>query len=285
MLPKPSIEQERLLENIRRKAWVKISPRVEEAYLKTPRHYFVRHFSVDYDNWIEIDGTTVFNYLPLIYSDATLLIWDRDGFISTISQPSLVLHMLELMDVKEEMRIFELGTGSGWNAALLACLTGKSGQVVSYEIIPELARESRDVLRSLDLPQVKVEEGDAGELIQKEEPFDRGVFTAGAYDLPLAFFDKMKEGGKLLFVLKTGGDDLLLCLQKRDDHFEEINRMRCRFVPVMGEAAPKGEIPVGELPEKVMIYPKGQEHGRKILIRGETCSYVETPTSWVAGVH
>ena len=274
MLPKPSTEQERLLDTIRRKAWVKISPRVEEAFLQTPRHYFVRRFSVDYDNWIEVDESTVFNFLPIIYSDATLLIWDQDGFISTISQPSLVLHMLELLDVKEGMRVFELGTGSGWNAALLARLTGNSGEVVSYEIIPELAREARDVLRSLDLPQIRVEQGDAGELIQKEEPFDRGVFTAGAYDLPLTYFEKVKEGGKLLFVLKTGGDDLLLCLEKRKDHFEEINRMRCRFVPVVGEAAPKGEIPLGELPENVMIFPKGQENGRKILIRGETCSYV-----------
>jgi len=274
MLPKPSIEQERLLENIRRKAWVRISPRVEDAFLRSPRHHFVRRFSVDYDNWIEVDEETIFNYLPIIYADSTLLIWDRENNISTISQPSLVLHMLELLDVKEGMKVFELGTGSGWNAAMLGHLTGSSGEVVSYEIIPELAESAGKLIAKMDLPQVRVEAGDAGELIRKEEPFDRGVFTAGAYDLPLSFFDKVKEGGRLLFVLKTGGDDLLLCLEKRKDHFEEINRMRCRFVPVVGEAAPKGEIPLGELPENVMIFPKGHEHGRKILIHGETCSYV-----------
>jgi protein-L-isoaspartate(D-aspartate) O-methyltransferase len=274
VLPKPSIEQEKLLEQIRRKAWVRLSSRVEEAYLKTPRHYFVRRFSVDYDHWIEVDAETVFNYLPLIYADATLLLWDKNGLISTISQPSLVLHMLELLDVKEGMRVFELGTGSGWNAAMLACLTGKSGEVVSYEIIPELAEEAKKLMKNLNIPQLRIVSGDASELIQKEEPFDRGVFTAGAYDLPLVFFEKIKEGGKLLFVLKTGEDDLLLCLEKRKDHFEEINRMRCRFVPVMGETAPKGEVTLYELPENVMIYPKGQEHGRKILLHGETCSYV-----------
>ncbi len=274
VLPKPSIEQEKLLELIRRKAWVKISSRVEEAYRKTPRHYFIRRFSIDYDHWIQVDKETVFNYLPLIYSDATLLLWDEDGHISTISQPSLVLHMLELLDVQEGMRIFELGTGSGWNAAMLACLCGKSGEVVSYEIIPELAALAKDLLKDLDIPQLRIISGDAAELIQQEEPFDRGVFTAGAYDLPLAFFEKIKEGGKLLFVLKTGADDLLLCLEKRKDHFEEVSRMRCKFVPVVGEASPKGEVPLNELPENVMIYPKGHEHGRQILIRGETCSYV-----------
>ena len=274
VLPKPSTEQLRLLENIRRKAWVQLSPRVEEAFLNTPRHFFVRNFSVDYDNWIEVDGETVFNYLPIIYSDATLLIWDKDGYISTISQPSLVLHMLELLDVHDGMRIFELGTGSGWNAAMLSCLAGSHGKVVSYEIIPELAQRARKIIGDIGLSNVRIEEGDAAELIRKEEPFDRGVFTAGAYDLPLSFFDKVKEGGKLLFVLKTGYDDILLCLEKKKDHFEEINRMRCRFVPVMGDLAPKGEVQVEELPENVMIFPKGREHGRRIIIHGETCSYV-----------
>ncbi len=253
---------------------MRISSRVEEAYLKTPRHYFVRKFSVDYVNWIEVDKETVFNYLPIIYSDTTLLLWDRGGMISTISQPSLVLHMLEVLDVQEGMRVIELGTGSGWNATMLACLCGKSGQVVSYEIIPELAKHANNLVKNLDIPQLRIIAGDAAELIKKEGPFDRGVFTAGAYDLPLIFFDKIKEGGKLLFVLKTGTDDLLLLLEKRKDHFEEINRMRCRFVPVMGEAAPRGEVPLNELPENVMIYPRGEEHGRKILIHGETCSYV-----------
>ncbi len=274
MIPKPSIEQERLLETIRNKAWVKISKDVENAYLLTPRHQFVKKFSVDYDHWIEVDEETVKNYLPLIYADATLLIWDDNHHVSTISQPSLVLHMLELLDLKVGMRVFELGTGSGWNAAMLGRLVGKSGEVVSYEIVPELARDAEKILSPLDLPQVKIKSGDAAELIKNESPFDRGVFTAGAFDLPLSFFDKVKEGGKLLFVLKTGGDDLLLSLEKRTDHFVEVARMRCRFVSVMGEAAPKGESPVGEIPENVMIYPKGQEQGHKIFIHGETCSYV-----------
>lgn len=274
MLPKPSFDQERLLETIRNKAWVKISKDVEHAFLMTPRHYFVRRFSVDYDHWIEVDGDTVKNFLPLIYADATLLIWDDGHHVSTISQPSLVLHMLELLDLKNGMRVFELGTGSGWNAAMLGRLVGKTGEVVSYEIIPELARDAENILATIDLPQVKIKSGDAAELIKHEGPFDRGVFTAGAFDLPLSFFDKVKEGGKLLFVLKTGGDDLLLSLEKRTDHFEEVARMRCRFVSVMGDTAPKGEAPVGEIPENVMIFPKGREQGRKIFIHGETCSYV-----------
>jgi protein-L-isoaspartate(D-aspartate) O-methyltransferase len=274
VLPKPSIEQERLLENIRKKAWVKLSPKVEEAFLKVPRHLFVKRFSVDYDNWIEVDKTTVFNYLPLIYADATLLIWDNDGFISTMSQPSLVLHMLELLNVEEEMRVFELGTGSGWNASLLSYLVGRKGEVVSYEIIPEIGKLAAGTIKELGLQNVRVETGDGAELIKKEEPFDRGIFTAGAYDLPLPFFEKIKEGGKLLFVLKTRGDDLLLTLEKRTDHFEEVNRLRCRFVNVMGENAPKGEVKLSDLPENVMIFPRGREQGRKILISGETCSYV-----------
>lgn len=274
LLPKPSAEQERLLETIRRKAWVKLSPRVEEAFLRNPRHFCVRTFSIDHDHWFEVDGETVFNYLPLIYSDATLLIWDKDDHVSTISQPSLVLHMLELLDLKAGMRVFELGTGSGWNAAMLSCLVGSSGEVVSYEIVPELAALAKKIVAEIGLANVRIIEGDAAGLIRNEEAFDRGIFTAGAYDLPLSFFDKVKEGGKLLFVLKTGNGDILLTLEKRKDHFEETNRMRCKFVPVMGELAPKPAVPFSEIPERVLIFPKGREAGRRILISGATCSYV-----------
>ncbi len=274
MIPMASAEQTRLLDLIRRKGWIQLSHRVEEAFLNTPRHYFVRKFSVDNDHWIEVDKNSVFNYLPLIYADATLLLFDKGNHLSTISQPSLVLHMLELLDVQEGMRVFELGTGSGWNAALLACLTGTSGEVVSFEIIPELALLAREILSPLNLSQIRIIEGDASEKIKDEKPFDRGVFTAGAFDLPILYFDKIKEGGKLLFVLKTGEDDLLLCLEKRKDHFEEISRMRCRFVPVVSELAPKGDVRLNDLPERVMIYPRGKEMGKTIVLKGETCSYV-----------
>jgi hypothetical protein len=74
--------------------------------------------------------------------------------------------------------------------------------------------------------------------------------------------------------LKTAGDDLLLTLEKKADHFEEVGRMRCRFVPVVGEFAPTGKNTLVDVPEHVTIYPKGMEQGRKILIHGETCSYV-----------
>ena len=106
---------------------------------------------------------------------------------------------------------------------------------MSLEIIPSLAQETRENLKHLGYKNVEIIQADGANGYAKEAPYDRAIFTAGATDLPQAYHDQIKVGGKLLFVLKTSGVDVLLLLDKKEDHFEEVSRELCSFVPMTGE--------------------------------------------------
>lgn len=245
--------QEELLQEAKRKYM--LSKRVCEAFLQMPRHEFLRRFSPDYITWLHVSP----EHYPLIYTDTTLLLYERKGFVSTISQPSFVLQMLEMLDLKPGMKAFELGTGSGWNASMMGYLVGKSGRITTYEIIPEMTKEAQKNLSKFDLPQVEVIQGDALVELWSEDNFDRGIFTAGAWDMPGILFDVMKEGGKLLFVLKTSRGDLLLALERMKDHFKVYDSMACRFVTVTGDALKNYHSDLSRLysfRDEITIWPK-----------------------------
>ena len=249
-----------LLDLFRQKFVVKNYEQIATAFMKIPRHKFVPRFSPDRLRWFDVKPETVSRHLELLYADTTLLLFNDEEFVSTISQPTLVLKMLDLLDVKPGQRIFELGTGSGWNAAMLGVLTGENGAVISYEIIPEMVKRSRQCLSKFTLPQVEIVDQDALEGLKQQTPFDRGIFTAGAHDLSPIFFEKIKNTGLLLFVLKTSQVDLLLLLQKEDDHFNELERVYCTFVNVTGLEAPSPGSSLDELSSagKLKIYLKQQ---------------------------
>ncbi len=210
-----------------------LSKEVCDAFEAMPRHEFLSRFSRFSPNktkWLKVTPET----LPYVYADTTLLIYEKNGVISTISQPTFVLRMLELLDLKPDMKVFEVGTGCGWNAALMGSLVGKKGKVTTYEIIPEMVQQAKLNLAKFDLPQVDVIEGDGLEEIWELENFDRGIFTVSAWDMPAILFDVIKEGGKLLFILKTSRGDLLLGIKREKDHFRVFEKLPCRFAPVTG---------------------------------------------------
>lgn len=193
-----------------------LSEEVIYAYKKCPRHKFIH-----------------LNYsMEEMYGDYPLTIYEDENFVSTISQPSFVLLMIKMLDIKPCHKVLELGAGSGWNAALMSCLAEK---VFSIEIIPSLAEETRDNLKTLHFNKVEIITGDGANGYSPEAPYDRGIFTAGATDLPKAFHEQIAVGGKLLFVLKTHYADLLLTLIKEEDHFREVDRLHCSFVPMKGQ--------------------------------------------------
>lgn len=233
-----------------------------QAFMNIPRHEFVGNHTMEE-----------------AYYNSTLPLYEDDrGHVSTISQPSLVLKMIDLLELKPGMKVFELGAGSGWNAAMIGDIVGSKGKVISVEIIPNMAQFAQENLRKFNLPQVEIINGDGNEGYPTEAPFDRGIFTAGAYDVPEVFFEQIKEGGILEFVLKTESVDFLLVLKKVRDHFEGQRAIRCRFVPVKGKA-PKPFLDGVELlseESSFHIYPRGASipsAGHKI-IPGDTSSFV-----------
>jgi protein-L-isoaspartate(D-aspartate) O-methyltransferase len=215
-----------------------IPQNVEAAYLGLARHKFVQRYRQPTEKeWRELHPTTeCADFLPL-YTDHPLIIFenDRGRVVSTISQPSLVLHMLDMLDIESGHKVFELGAGSGWTAAMMGQLVGSTGHVYSLEIIPTLAANAKAAIQRLGIQNVTIVEGDGGEGYASEAPYDRAIFTAGTYDLPRYFYTQIKAGGLLLVIIKTrGGGDCLFLLAKSGDHFESVESMQCHFVQMTG---------------------------------------------------
>ena len=224
-----------------RQAWYQtpLSTATEKAFLETPRHAFVsRYREWGTKEWHNINADNLIEHLARLYaSNVLILSGDDDGDIrSTISEPTFVLRMLDMLQLERGQRVFELGAGSGWNAALMGHLVGPSGHVYSVEIIPELARQAAKNIKAQRIKTASIIEGDGGDGYAPGAPYDRAIFTAGTFDLPRYFYQQIKEDGLLLIVIKIeGGGDTLFILKKRSDHFESIDSMQCGFIQMRGK--------------------------------------------------
>jgi len=216
-----------------------ISEATQRAYWETPRHRFVKRYrALANKEWCKINKGNLEEHLAMLYANEPLALFgdDDEKVLSTISQPSFVLWMLDQLQIERGHKIFELGAGSGWNAALMGHLVGPEGCVYSLELIPEMARTATATIEELGIKNVRVIEADGGEGYEPGAPYDRAIFTAGAYDLPHHFFEQMKEDGLLLIVIKSkGGGDNLFLLRKVHEHFESIKSILCAFVQMKGK--------------------------------------------------
>ena len=193
-----------------------LSPEIEKAFYKYPRHLFVPEYSV-----------------TAAYSDHPLLLFEKHPFTSTISQPSFVLQILQKLQIKPGHKIFELGTGSGWNAALMSALVGESGKVVTTEVIPEVAARAKKFLQDLKVPNVLAIAGDGFDGYPEEAPYDRAIFTAGSSEFPDKLFAQLKDGGLMIFVRQRELEsDMLELLRKDGKQWTLLSSTPCQFVSV-----------------------------------------------------
>jgi protein-L-isoaspartate(D-aspartate) O-methyltransferase len=216
-----------------------ISEATEKAYLATPRHLFVKRYREwGTQEWREVREENLEEHLVTLYTDRSLILFGEDdnNIPSTISQPSFVLRMLDMLQLRPGHTVFELGSGSGWNAALMGHLIGPEGHVYSLEIIPEVTKIAIKTIESLGIKNVSIIAADGGEGYAEGAPYDRAIFTAGTYDLPRHFYDQMRDEGLLLVVIKSeGGGDSLFLLRKTGSHFESLESMPCGFVQLSGK--------------------------------------------------
>src|SRR5688572_6269918 len=216
-----------------------ISDATVQAFLATPRHLFVRQYRERASTeWREVNHGNLNQHLAMLYADHPLTLYGEDDndIPSTISQPSFVLRMLDLLQFHPGQTVLELGAGSGWNAALIGQLVGPSGRVFTLEIIPEVAERAVATIADLGIENVHVISADGGDGYSEGAPYDRIVFTAGTYDLPRQFYTQTTQEGLMLVVIKNaGGGDNLFLLQRVDDHFESRYAMPCGFVQLTGK--------------------------------------------------
>lgn len=185
--------------------------RVLEAMGSVPRHRFVPE-----------------ELRKFAYNDRPLLI----GESQTISQPYIVALMSELLDLKGDEVVLEVGTGSGYQAAVLAAL---AKQVYTIERHPSLANQARRVLSELEIENVKVVHGDGSGGLEEYAPYDGILVTAAAPEAPRAMLSQLKDGGRL--VLPVGGfqSQVLQLWQRVGGHYEHNAIVPVAFVPLRGE--------------------------------------------------
>lgn len=151
--------------------------------------------------------------------------------VSTISQPTMVVEMLEQLAVASGDRVLEVGTASGYNAALLAQLVGETGLVVSVELDEELAVSA--ARRLTGCGQVEVVHGDGREGFEARAPYDRIIVTAGASEVASTWHEQLAAGGRLVVPI-TGADGRGQCLtlDRTDEGFTQRAASPCGFVPL-----------------------------------------------------
>jgi protein-L-isoaspartate(D-aspartate) O-methyltransferase len=150
----------------------------------------------------------------------------------TISQPYMVAIMTELLELTGSEKVLEIGTGSGYQAAILAEL---AEEVYTMERIASLADRASERLKALGYENIRVIIGDGTTGLGNTAPFDRIVVTAAAPTLPKPLISQLKEGGIIVAPVGERFSQMLLKGRKVKDYLEEQYNTPCAFVPLIGE--------------------------------------------------
>jgi protein-L-isoaspartate(D-aspartate) O-methyltransferase len=150
----------------------------------------------------------------------------------TISQPYMVAIMLELLDLSPEQTVLEIGTGSGYQTALLAEL---SRHVYSIERHPALAAQAQTVLDRLGYTNVTLTVGDGTAGLPAHAPYDAIIVSAAAPSLPQSLFEQLREDGRMVVPIGPPEAQLLQLIRKINGRPEVSEETPCRFVPLIGE--------------------------------------------------
>lgn len=186
-------------------------PRVLEAFLKVPRHLFIPE-----------------EYRSMAYHDGPLPI----GTGQTISQPYIVALMTQLLELKGDEKVLEVGTGSGYQAAILGLL---AREVHTIERHKDLAKKAGEILKKLNYKNIHIHVGDGTLGLPELAPFDRVIVTAAAPDTPQTLLDQLIDGGKLVIPVGSRGGQYLLRWSRTGKDFHKERIAPVAFVPLIGE--------------------------------------------------
>lgn len=185
---------------------------VLQAMMDVPRHYFVP------SEWVSE-----------AYLDRPLPI----GFQQTISQPYIVGLMTEIVRPQPQDRVLDIGTGSGYQAAVISRLVE---HVYSIEIVDELAQQARTRFRDLGYQNIQVRTGDGYQGWEEMSPFDIIIVAAAPDHVPLPLLEQLAAGGRMVMPIGDASQQLKLIEKLPDGHLQELDIAAVRFVPMTGEA-------------------------------------------------
>ncbi len=187
-------------------------PVVLRAFEEVPRHLFVEEALRE-----KAYGT---HALPI-------------GYQQTISQPEIAARMTELLEVGRGDRVLEVGTGSGYQAAILSRL---AAEVVTLERIPQLARRAREVLRKLEMHNVRVKVCDGSLGLGEGELFNGILVAAAAPEIPEPLLNHLADGGRMVIPVGSGGRQALVRILRQGDRCLREEKGSCRFVKLIGRS-------------------------------------------------
>lgn len=186
-------------------------PRLLDTFRKVERHKFIPE---------ELRSSA--------YADYPVPIGDGQ----TISQPYIVALMTECLELTGNEKVLEIGTGSGYQAAILAEL---AKEVCSIERFENLSRRAEAILKELGYVNIKIKVSDGTLGWEEEAPFDRIIITAASPRIPLPLTEQLKESGKLILPLGESFSQVLTVVEKKKGKLESIAVCGCVFVPLVGK--------------------------------------------------
>jgi protein-L-isoaspartate(D-aspartate) O-methyltransferase len=197
---------------------------VRDAFLAVPRERFLRDFAAR-------EG------LAAVYRDEAILTRrdPRGAPASSSSQPAIMAMMLERLALERGARVLEIGTGTGYNAALLATIVGPGGRVVSVELDPETVAKAQHALQEGGYA-VEVVAGDGREGFAPEAPYDRVIVTASAETVPRSWYDQLVDGGIVVVPLRVSAATMqaIPALRKEAGGFRSVAVLCGSFMPLRG---------------------------------------------------
>lgn len=226
-------------------------PPVEAAMRAVPRHLFVPRVPLDQ-----------------AYASGTIITHrDGDGVtVSSASSPGAVAGMLDQLDVRAGHRVLEIGAGTGYNAALLAHLTGPSGAVTTVDIDEDVAGGARRGLAAAGYPDVSVICGNGALGHLDHAPYDRIIITAGAWDLPPAWSDQLARGGRLVVPLRMRGLTRSIAFEREHRYWRSRSIEELGFVPMRGAGAvAERNLRLGRHADIVLRIDDGQAADAQVL--------------------
>lgn len=196
-----------------------IASLTDDGYLKTPA--LIETFQkIDRKDFVG-DANKDFAYLNQALSI---------GFGQTISQPLTVAFMLEHLEPKAGEKILDIGAGSGWQTCLLAHIIGETGKIIAIEIIPELKEISEKNLEKYGFKNIKLILGDGSKGYAEEAPYDKIIAAATTEEIPLAWQEQLKIGGRIVAPINQS----IVVLDKIDQNrFAKKEYFGFSFVPLV----------------------------------------------------
>ncbi|BDC35697.1 MAG: protein-L-isoaspartate O-methyltransferase [Candidatus Methanoliparum thermophilum] len=207
-------KRKELIDELKAKGYI-ISKKVEEAMLSVPRELFIPD-----------------NKIMYAYEDQPLEI----GLGQTISAPHMVAMMTEILNLQEGNKVLEIGTGSGYQAAIISKIVGKDGKIVSIERFADLARFAKENLKKAGITGVKIVISDGSLGYKDEAPYDKICVTCATPDIPPPLIEQLKPGGRMVIPVGSRYFQELFVVDKDEyGHITKKNTGGVVFVPLIGK--------------------------------------------------